>query len=476
MWGDVRHRALRWGGLVTLTCGLGLTVATSASAAALRTQLLAQAGYGPAPIGFARTSDGVLHVVFATNTNWGNSASGVSAITISPAGKPGSLVQALTWTGLSNGSPSGVPGLAVLPSGALQATFGGSPGNVPGPWAITSTDGGNTWSPPANVGSGVLADGDSAVGIAVSNGTPVLVAGCCGGIVIQQGEGVGAPTALLTNSNDNAATNTQVALDAATGAVVVGWPSNAGSGGLWFQQAAPTTGPAQKLPIPSQYGTGEPLPIAGRDSGPGVFAAYPADYGTTTHIRLARYGGGSVAVGSVNKLHATDWGVATSLSGRMWVIWYGQINGKGIMAFTRSNRAVTRFEPIQRYSYNWSSLFTLNGDGRLGPLDLLASGTPALKNGQAPTGIYHARVLPEMSGRASAHAFGKPKQLKYQLSVVITDAGDAVSGAKVAIKGQSAQTNAKGMVSFTLNGTAGKQVAIRVTHAGYRALRIAATL
>ena len=72
-------------------------------------------------------------------------------------------------------------------------------------------------------------------------------------------------------------------MDAATGASIAGWNSNAGSGGIWLQQVAPTEGTAEKVPMPSQYGTGAPLIVAGRDSGPGVFVAYPGNYGTTTH-------------------------------------------------------------------------------------------------------------------------------------------------------------------------------------------------
>ena len=38
----------------------------------------------------------------------------------------------------------------------------------------------------------------------------------------------------------------------------------------------------------------------------------------------------------------------------------------GAVAVTRSNKAVTRFEPIQRIKLNSGSLYRLSGDGRLG--------------------------------------------------------------------------------------------------------------
>ena len=462
-----------WGGRAPLrSVLLGLTLALlgagGAAGATLHPKLITKAGYGGVPIGFARSADGSLHVAFETNTSWGDTASGVGAVSISPSGHLGPQVQALSWTGLTSGSPSGIPGLAVMPSGALQAVFGGSPSGVEGPWAITSTDGGATWSAPANIGSGSMAFGDSNVTLDVSNGTPVLTAGCCGNIVIQQGFGPGAPTAQLTNSGDDAAGQTDSAVDAKTGAVVASWDSNAGSGGIWLQQAAPSPGVAQKAPIPSQYGTGAPLILAGRDVGPGVFAAYPADFGPTTHMRLLRYGGGSVAVGSVKGLHAAVSGVATGPDGRIWVAWAGDVNGHGITAFTRSNKAVTRFEPIQAGRFTWAQLFTLSGDGRLGPLDLLMSGTPDVKTGPLVQGIYYTRVLPELSATITATSLSKGK---FKLNATVTDAGDAVSGATVSAKGQSKTTNAKGSAKLTIAGSAGDHVTVTVTHPGYNLLK-----
>ena len=454
--------------IVLLGLTLAVLVAGGAAGATLHPKLITKAGYGTVPIGFARSADGRFHVAFETNTSWGDSASGVGAVSISPAGHIGPQVQALAWTGLTSGSPNGVPGLAVMPLGALEAVFGGSPSGVDGPWGITSTDGGATWSAPANIGSGSMAFGDSNLTLQVSGGTPVLTAGCCGNIVIQQGFGTGSPTSELTNASDDAAGNTASAVDAKTGAVVTSWDSNAGSGGIWLQQAAPSAGTAQKAPIPSQYGTGAPLILAGRDAGPGVFAAYAADFGATTHIRLLRYGGGSVAVGSVKGLHAAVSGVATGPDGRIWVSWAGDVNGHGLTAFTRSNKAVTRFEPIQTGRFTWADLFTLSGDGRLGPLDLLMSGTPDVKTGPLVQGIYYARMLPELSATVTATSIAKGK---FKLTATVTDAGDAVSGATVSATGQSKTTNAKGSAKLTISGSAGDHVTVTITHAGYRSLK-----
>ena len=448
-----------------------LLVPGAALGGALKPKLLAKVGYGTTPIGFARTADGVLHVVFETNTNWGDSASGVGALAISPSGHVGPQVQALSWGTPGAGSPNGIPGLAVLSNGTLEATFGGSPTTDDGPWGISSTDGGATWTAPLDIGSGSMEFGDSAVRVAVSKGTPVLAAGCCGGIVIQQGFGPGSNTFQLTNSADNAAGNTDTAVDAASGAVIAGWGSNAGSGGLWLQLVAPSTGGAVKEPGPTQFGTGPAVILAGRDVGPGVFAAYPSNFGNTTHMRLLRYGGGSVAVGSIKGLHAQSWGVATGPNGRIWVMWAGEINGKGVTAITRSNKAVTRFEPIQTQRADWSFLFSLAGDGRLGPLDLLMSGTPA--KGNAPGGSYHARALPVLSAGVTIK---NPSKGHFTLKVTVTDAGDAVQGATVTLKGKTATTNATGTATIKLAGATGQHVTLQITDPTYQVLKKGATL
>jgi hypothetical protein len=453
----------------------GLTIALVAPAASIARKLhpamLANAAYGPMPPSFARTADGTLHVVLETNVNWGDGWNGVGAVSISPAGSVGPETAAVNWNP-GGGSPNGTPGLAVL-GGALDAVFGGSPSGDDGPWSITSTDGGSSWSAPQDVGSGSMEGGDGNMTLQVSNGTPVFTAGCCGGIVVQSGFGPGAPTYQLVNNTDGAAGNTTTALDAATGAVIAGWDSVDGTGGLWAQQIAPSVGTAIKLPIPSQYGEGVPLILAGRDSGPGVFGAYPANFANTTKIRLQRYGGGSISVGRVRHLHADTWGVATGSDGRIWVMWWGQNTktGKFELAVTRSNSADTAFEPIQTFPSTWTSLFTLSGDGRLGPLDLLIGGAPIAPG--AKLGFYYARIVPALSATARAVGLGGGK---FKLKVHVTDAGDPVSDATVSAKGTAKPANGSGRAKLKLRGHAGEHVTVTVHAPGYRVLKETVTL
>jgi hypothetical protein len=195
-----------------------------------------------------------------------------------------------------------------------------------------------------------------------------------------------------------------------------------------------------------------------------VYGAYTTN---NKSVKLIRYGGGSVSVGSLKSVTPKAMGVATSLAGRIWVMWGDDSVGGGV-AVTRSNKAVTRFEPIQKLKPNSGSLYRLSGDGRLGPLDLLVGQIPNTNPIQAP-GSFYARVLPVMSVATSVHAI-KNKKLKvvgHKLEVAVSDAGDAVAGASVAAGKKSGTTNSKGVITLTFSGASPGRVSLTVTKAGY---------
>lgn len=213
--------------------------------------------------------------------------------------------------------------------------------------------------------------------------------------------------------------------------------------------------------------------LAGRDKGPGVFAAYTAD---NTRVRLLRDGGGTVAVGSLGSVTPAALGVATGIDGRIWVMW-GSDNGN--LAATRSNKAVTRFEPIQHLTAKIFTLFHLAGDGRLGPLDLLADAVPDT-NPLLPAGVYHARVLPELSAAVNVKTIAAKNKTQVvtgrALTVTVTDAGDAVSGATVTVEGHTKKTSRKGVAEITLHGDGTGKVTVTVTAPTYQKLTMSAKL
>ncbi len=272
------------------------------------------------------------------------------------------------------------------------------------------------------------------------------------------------PTYQVTNATDGFASDTESAVDAATGQVVASWDSVQTDGGDYIQTVAPSAGTPEKVPGRSH----DCEVLAGRDKGPGVFGAYTTD---DRHVRLLRSGGGTVAVGSPASVTPAALGVATGIDGRIWVMW-GSDNGN--IAVTRSNKAVTRFEPIQHLSDKIVTLLHLAGDGRLGPLDLLADQL-ADTNPLLPTGVYHARVLPELSAAVAVRAItaGKKKTkvvTAHALTVTVTDAGDSVSGATVTVRGHVKKTNSRGVAKITLPGAGAGKVTVTVAAPTYQKL------
>jgi hypothetical protein len=401
--------------------------------------------------GVARAPDGVLHLVYP---NYGST--GLTARAISPGGSVLPAVQAL------QGWQAGLPGLVSLPNGTLEAVFGAiapAPKPTSSLWAITSTNGGASWSAPADVKGGgpleALVYGAD-VTAQVTGSTPVLTLPQAGGLLVQQGLGPGSPAVLVTNSSDGSVGGVNSAVDG-MGTVAASWQSLAGHCGDFIQAIAPTVGAPQH--VPGQFRNH--LVIAGRDKGAGIFAAYTTD---GNHVRLIRYGGGSVAVGEVPGLTASTLGVATGPSGRIWVMW-GSDSG---IAVTRSNKANTRFEPIQHLAHQAATLYRVAGDGRLGPLDLLANEIPA--SGTSTPGLDYARVLPELTVKIGVQSIknGKGDVIAHKLTVTVTDAGDAVAGATVAAASAKKKTSSNGTATLTIPGSASVSLPVTVTDPGYQ--------
>jgi hypothetical protein len=451
---------------IAIAVAVAATSLVPAAAGAVKFKRLATVNGGPAQaVAVVRRSDGALQLVFQTFA--GRTLSGLAAMSISKSGTPGPQVQALSgWT-------AGQPGLVQLPGGTLEAVFGAiSSGNVSSVWGITSSNGGSSWTAPTDVRGGGSTEAlayASDITAAMSGTTPVLSLPQAGNIIVQRGLGLGSPSFQLTNTSDGSATDADLAVDAATGEVVAGWQSIAGPNPTdYLQGAVPTVGAAQAVP---GQGRNALIP-AGRDKGSGVFAAYTSD---GTHVRLLRYGGGSVAVGSLKGVTAKALGTATSVDGRIWVMWGDESGGLGV---TRSNKAVTRFEPIQRLNPNAFTLARLAGDGRLGPLDLLVDEIPNAKGSVPPVGLFYARVLPELSADISSTKVKNKvgKVIAFKLTVTVTDAGDSVAGASVAAAGTKKTTNAKGKATLSLPASTSSPVAVTVTAAGYQPLKLKASL
>jgi hypothetical protein len=450
-------RRNRAGGLCfTLLMGMTACLAVPASGSAAL-KLIAPTYYATDPgMMFARTADGKLHLVYPTRAKTGGN-NGIATKTISTTGGVSGQLQALSNWGVSR------PGFAVLPNGSFVIPFGAVPGgsNPDGPWAIFSTNGGATWSSPSFIGSHSVLEAQSYVADFTANvlgSTPWLTMNNGGSLFLQEGFGSGAPTSQVnTPTNyDGFVGGVMTAVDAATGELVASWASIATPGGDFVQGIAPSVQTAHKMAGQRRNA----VEIAARSKSAGVYGAYTPD---NKHVRLYRYGGGSVSVGSSKGLTPQIMGVATGSDGRIWVMWGDDTLQK--VAITRSNRAVTRFGPVQLVKDKAFSLYRLFGDGRLGPLDLFIDEQKTPPSGQPVfEGVYYTRILPKLSASATVHQVSKHK---FKLTVKVTDAGDALVGAQVASGASKQKTNSKGVAHLTVHGTAGSKVSVKVSDGGY---------
>jgi hypothetical protein len=362
-------------------------------------------------LGLARTQDGVLHVIW----NKGATQTSISETRLTAAGKPaGSSPVATGFDG------NGGLALLVMPDGTLRLFASGAP------HAGSSSYGINTFTAPAHGASWELQTGTSWGGAVAES------AGVIGATLTRDSQPVTAwrgfaaagvpPSSIPQSAYVADQTASRLATDGASGAVVLAGTTLAGKGGVAVQQILPGRGAQVLLPLQSNL-TDYNNAISGRIGAPGVFVAF-AD---GKAARLYRYGGSSktLATGAFNS--AT---VCTGPEGRLWVAWGGNAGG---LFVTRSNRAVSAFEPVQKLSLpQGPGLTFLQCDGSIGPADLFADSG----------GFFRTHVLARLS--LTAHS------TKTKVTISARDAGDPVAGVTIAVGGKHLKTDAHGVVSVTL--------------------------
>jgi hypothetical protein len=114
---------------------------------------------------------------------------------------------------------------------------------------------------------------------------------------------------------------------------------------------------------------------------------------------------------------------------------------------TRSNAAVTRFEPVQHLklaSGNVAGMANENGEGSGGPLDFFA----LFQIGGSDRGYWQTHVFPKL---AIGGSVGRLKRGKRSLTITVTDAGEPLRGASVKVGSKKGRTGATGRVTFSLS-------------------------
>jgi hypothetical protein len=393
-------------------------------------------GKESAQLGLLRAG-GVLHVVSAQG----------SPATIVDTQLNGEGKSLRTATIASNFDSSGGLALVGMADGSVRLfAAGGSrpglPSNLSGINSFVKAPGADSWTlDPAALWGGAVAGAASEIGGALlGNDQPVTA--WSGGFVH-----VGVrPSATPDPSYqpDCCGIAPQLATDGATGAVVMSWLSNGRDSGTYVKQVLPTPGAMVSLPSGLTEGSAG---LAARIGAPGTFVAFT----DPNRQQVDLYGYGA----TTSIVHRGAYRVAKVFAapeGRLWMLW-GDAN-TGVFV-TRSNKAVTRWEPVRHVPLppNLTAFYNAQGEGSAGPLDAFVD----LLVGTDNRGFWRAHVLPQDSLGSSVTYQSGGKSRTARVAFTVTDAGDPVKGAIIVVKTGAKtlahlRTGGDGGASTTLNG------------------------
>lgn len=381
----------------------------------------------------ARSADGVLHVSWTRDESVLHSAVSADAKTVSGP---------QTVFTYSDGANRDTVVLAT-PEG-LRTFFAGltAGSTLSGGLATsTSSDGGTTWSPAAAV-SDISSSGKKSVyaahGIAAArlNDGSFLSTWGTAGSGFHLGLNPADPDGELFGDSP---VDTGVGVDSQSGQAIIAanlldadGVAYAAPGGA--RTVIPGSGAAQL-----QHEVG----VTGRIGAPGLYIAYTQG----DNEFLGKAAVWNVATGRGTRLGSRKGdrrvSIAAGPDGRLWVFWDRPSPSNAVYA-TRSNPEATKFGRVVKVNApkGTESVFELVGEGSRGPLDVLLLADAAAGPGNAN---WHQRILPGLSLTSKV---GKGGTVTFKVS----DAGDPVKGAKVALKGGASQTTgAKGTATFILD-------------------------
>jgi hypothetical protein len=389
----------------------------------------------------ARTSDGVLHVVWLRKNG---ARADLVHTAISKDGKmAGAPVVVLEgWQTLNN------PDLVVEKNGGLRLFISGQrtidikdPHSQGQLYSATSDASGSGWKlekgghsqsnsvPASPVGAAVLRDGTPVAAWAVS-------------FALQAHVGLDPKKADLKLQTACCAYQPDIAVDDATGEAVLGWFSNEKDAqGLYTQAIAPSVG--EKLYVPESASANrsnaisidQRMAITGRVGAPDVYVAYGAGYPTSTSVNLWRYGSASpMAVAQASGARHVN--IAPGPEGRLWVMWE---RNRRLYA-TRFGALVEVAPPAGKAA---SGIYKVKGEGSVWPLDVFV----ACQNINE-LATYHTQVMPGLSLTASPSSISSLKG--GTVTFQVTDAGDAVPGATISVAGKTLTTDMQGRAVYEM--------------------------
>ena len=387
-------------------------------------------------VGVARTANGVLHVFWKRRE--AALRESLRHTPVTPAGKVGG--SGLVLGGLRSVSD---PDAVVLPDGRLQVFFAGlgdTTGEA-GVMAATGSPAGTGWKREGARVSAITSALGSVGAAVTSSGEPVFAFTRSFVVAFHVGLDPAQPDRQIQPDRRCCDYVADLATDAASGQTAIAWYSNAqGRRGIWTQPVLPGLGKRALVPGSvtkgRSLGLDQRVAISARLGAPGVYVAACQGYPVCTRTILWRIGGRPLLVGK--SVDVEDVHLSAAPEGRLWIAWHDG-RTKRIHA-ARTNKAATRVGPLVTVAppRGTSSMWKLTGEGSRGALDLLVSATTG-----SSLATWHTQVLPPLSLRATKRG--------RQVTFSVTDAGDAVGGAKVSYAGKTLTTNAGGNATASLD-------------------------
>ncbi len=388
-----------------------------------------------AQLGLARIAGGILNVIW----NRGATKASIFDTRISFAGKILGTKTVMTgWSG------DGGLALLAMPDNTLRLFAAGAAGG-------SKTNGINTFTAPAAGARWALAPNDSWGGLFAAESPYVGATLTNTGEVVTSWPGyyhIGFANGAVASSIYPDMGYAELATDQKTGAVVVAGTTISGKGGTYVKRLLPAPGPALYLQSPSD--SPQSSGVSARVGAPGVYVAW-ADANAET-VKLTRYLGptqtivhGPLPGGGLGGPNTTD--LFAAPGGRLWVAWWA--DRSNYLFVTRSNVAVSRFEPVQTLTLPANNdgvlpSSQLEGNGSAGPLDLFVDTEIGNEQGFMYTHVRALCALKASVGKVIQFGRGAPIVLS------LTDAGDPVPGAQISVDGKHLLTGRGGAVRLSL--------------------------
>ena len=415
-------------------------------------------------VALLRTPDGVLHVVWDRPT--GPNTEDLLHTAIARSGRLGATSPIQTgWTGFQNAALVLDPqGMRVF-FGAIRSTDSSDPQDELN--TLLSSDGGASWvlQPGNVVPDGGQAYGSSVAATTLPNGGTLQAWAGTLGTWVHSGLTPATPNHNFQAPIGNYGYDPNLATDA-SGRTVMAWYSSAsGQLGVLAQDVAADGSPigsATTMPGTSdmQIGMLGRTPLVARAGG-GFYVAYPTGYPSMNRVRVWRVGSG--AAQTIARLHTGNHPVALAAApdGRLWAVWADSRRGAARILASRSNERATRFGAVVNAGRAARApvAYQLGASPIGNALDVLANFNIGSSSRSA---TYHRRILPGLA--LSARPSRLRRGVRQSVDFVATDAGDPVSGVRVAAGGVSGATARDGSVTLRL---AGRAVTARATKSGY---------